>query len=235
MLTGKSKVLAPSYKLVTAPAAEPVTVEDFHLHAQTTGLGQDLKIEDFLISARIEAENWTGRAFITQTWQAMFDVMDASSCGPFDDFWYTDSPSRSGSMVLPRLIELARPPLAAVSHIKYWLDDGVETEQTFSSTKYSVSTAATKGRILLKTGQVWPAGLRPMDSLKVTYTCGYGADGSYVPQDIKEAIIEWAAHMYENREGQPAANAGGAVVLNRGGFIPGNVQTKLAAYKIGKL
>jgi uncharacterized phiE125 gp8 family phage protein len=232
MLTGTPKILRPNYKLVTAPTTEPVELADFHSHSQTAGLGQDSKITAFLKTARLEAEAFCGRAFITQTWLAAYDVMGP---GPTDEFWYTDSPRVRRGETLPRIIELPRPPLISVSAITYFLDDGVEATQTLAATEYRTSTNGLFGRLALKTGKTWPVGLRPMDSLIITYTAGYGSTAASVPQDIKDAIVEWAAHMYENREGQQAANAGGAVVLNRGAFIPAGVQSKLNAYKVPKI
>jgi uncharacterized phiE125 gp8 family phage protein len=232
MLTGNPTILKPKFNLVTAPATEPVTVEEFHLHQHTRDLGQDAKIEDFLKAARLLLENEYGRAWITQTWKATFDTMDACP-SVFSDFWYNDTPRHPG-IAFPTVIELARPPLIAVSTIISYADDDEQTATTMSASDYHVSTSGLLGRVMLRSGKSWPTGLRPIDSIVITYTCGYGA-ATAVPQDVKEGIIELAAHMYENREGAPAANAGGAVVLNRGAFIPSGVQAKLAAYRIPKL
>jgi uncharacterized phiE125 gp8 family phage protein len=234
MLTGNPTILKPKFNLVTAPTTEPVTVEEFHAHAHTTDLGQDAKIEDFLKAARLLLENEYGRAWITQTWKATIDAEYSGITGrPYvDEMLY--GYRQSASACIPRIIELARPPLIGVSTIVYYLDDGTDTSTEFDDAKYYVSTTGLLGRVMLRTSQQWPSGLRPIDSIVITYTCGYGA-ATAVPQDVKEAIIELAAHMYENREGAPAANAGGAVVLNRGAFIPSGVQAKLAAYRIPKL
>jgi uncharacterized phiE125 gp8 family phage protein len=233
MLTGNSTILKPNFKLVTAPTTEPCTVSDFQAHSLTP-VGQDeAKIEAFLKTARLNAEQFTGRAFITQAWKAAFDLMDAAP-DVFSDYWYESTP-RGPCIVIPKVIELQRPPLLTVSSIVTYADDAVHTATTMSASNYYVSTNGLYGRIMLRTGYTWPTGLRPLDSIIITYTCGYGPDATAVPQDIKEAIIEWAAHAYENKEGQPAANAGGAVVLNRGAFIPSNVQTKLAAYRLPQL
>ena len=234
MLTSHAKPLVPNFKLVLGPSAEPVTADEFKAHSRISGTDEDDKINAFLEAARLNAEQWTGRAFITQTWRASFDCAYSGVTGrPYVDAMMYGYNGAGYDM--PRVIELARPPLISVSSIVSYPDDGVEAAATFSSTYYSVSTSATLGRVMLKTGQSWPNGLRPMDSIVITYTCGYGASASAVPQDIREGILEWAAHMYENREGQQAANAGGAVVLNRGAFIPAGVQTKLSPYRIVRL
>ena len=234
MLTGTSTILKPKFNLVTGPATEPVTVAEFHEHAHTEGLGQDDKITALLKTARLNAEDFCGRAFITQTWKGTIDAEYSGITGhPYvDEMLYGHS--QSASACIPRVIELARPPLISVSSIVYYLDDGTDSATTFSASSHYVSTTGLMGRVMLRTGQQWPAGLRPIDSIVITYTAGYG-NASDVPQDVKEAIIEWAAHMYENREGAPAANAGGAVVLNRGAFIPSGVQAKLSAYRLPKL
>jgi uncharacterized phiE125 gp8 family phage protein len=236
MLNPTSRELVGRMKLLTAPAAEPVTFADFQ--ARTHCSGQDETFAEGLITtARQLAEEWCGRAFITQTWQLWFDI--GCGAGDQDDFWYTDSPQAKHWRFMPAVIELPRPPLISVSSIKYYLDDGVEAATTFASTNYQTSTTGELGRVRLKTGKTWPTGLRAMDSLVIEYTAGYTTGGeaptANVPQAIKDAIIEWAAHMYENREGQQAANAGGAVVLNRGAFVPAGVQTKLMPYRVIRL
>lgn len=232
MINCEPKALTPRFTLVTAPTTEPVTVADAQAHIFFPA-EDSAKVEVLLKAARMKLEHWTGRAFITQTCRISYDVLTAS--GPMDDFWYTESPRMPANVYIPRMIELPKPPLISVSSIQYFLDDGVEAATTYTSTYYSTSTNGVHGRVMLKTGRTWPTGLRPMDSLYINYTAGYGDDADDVPQPLREAIIELAAHMYENREGQQAANAGGAVVLDRGTFIPAGVQTKAIDYKVVRL
>jgi hypothetical protein len=237
MLTAKPLILKLRYPSVPVvpPVSEPVTPADFERQKKLTlDFSEYDKVAGFLTASRQLCEQYTRRAFMTQTWTASFDVLTATS--PFDGFWYSDVSrhSRIPGVVLPQLFELRYPPLLAVSSIVYYLDDGTDVPTTWAASNYQVSTMGARGRIMLRTGVVWPTGLRPMDSILITYTAGYGSDVD-VPQAIKEAIVEWAAHWYENREGQQAPNVGGAVVLDHGSFIPANVRSKLNPYAITHL
>lgn len=233
MLTAKPRIIKPNFSLVTGPASEPVSTSDFEAQKRVTLDASEFdKVTGFLTAAREMAEQYTRRAFVTQTWQASFSLTDGSTTGrPFVD--YMTSGSFCAPDAMPRAIELARPPLVSVDSIVYYTD-GSDTPATFASSNYQVSTIGYKGRVMLRTGSVWPSALRPMDSIVITYTAGYGS-ASDVPMAIKEAILEWAAHWYENREGQQAPNVGGAVVLDHGGFIPGNVRAKLNTYVVSQL
>jgi hypothetical protein len=237
VITQSSKPLIGKQALTVAPTVEPVAASDAAPHINYPS-HQETRVTAFLTTARQLAEAWCGIAFTTQTRTLTFDLAGLS---PLDDFWYQDSPRAYGksALYLPRVIDIPGPPLLTVSSIQYYLDDDTDVASTFASTNYYVSkpaptvgTAPEPGKTALRTGKVWPTGLRPIDSLVITYTCGYGATAASVPTTIKEAIIEWAAHMYENREGQQAANAGGAVVLNRGAFVPAGVQTKLMPFRL---
>jgi hypothetical protein len=223
-------------RVAIPPDVEPVTADDALTHIKWTA-DQQTRVTAFLATARTLIEEWCGIAMITQTCAITFDIQ---GCGPLDDFWYTDNPSSYGktALYLPRTIELPRPPLLGVASISYVLDDDTDASTTFASTNYYVSapvptpdTLPYPGSVTLRRSKTWPTGLRPVDSLTITYTCGYGPAATDVPTPLKEAIIEWAAHMYENREGQQAANAGGAVVLNRGAYMPSGVQAKILPFR----
>jgi uncharacterized phiE125 gp8 family phage protein len=230
MLNPTSRELVGRMKLLTAPAAEPVTFADFQARTHCSGQDETF-VQGLLKTGRLKGERFCRRAFITQTWQLWFDV--GCGAGDQDDFWYTDSPQAKHWRFMPAVIELPRPPLISVSSIKYYLDDGVEAATTFTSTYYQTSTTGELGRVRLKTGRTWPTGLRAMDSLVIEYTAGYGPAASDVPQDIKDGILEYAAFMYENREGQRSQNEGGAIASNADKeFIPSGVRTKWRDYRI---
>lgn len=233
MLTAKPKIIQPNFSLSTPPASEPVTISDFEAQKKLTLDGSEYdKVTGFLVAAREACEAFTRRAFIAQTWVASFDAMNGVSG---NDFWMLDGVNCQTVLMIPRVIELPRPPLVSVDSIEYY-SDGSDTPTTFPSSLYQVSMIGNRGRVMLRTGSVWPSGLRPMDSIVITYTCGYGT-ANEVPQSIKEAIVELAAHWYENREGQPAPNAGGAI-LSLGAnhaYWPVNVRAKLSQYLVPRI
>jgi len=237
MITTPKSVLRPRARLKTAPTVEPVTATEAKQHSNVFASDEDDMIERKLKAARQLAEGYTGRAFLSQTWECGFDLR--AGFGPTDDFWYAEVPPASYRKLasLPRVIQLPRPPLISVSSIVYYLDSDPATSVAFSSSKYYSITADKQnhGRLALKTGEVWPTDLRELDSLIITFLAGYGTTDADVPDAIKEGILMWAAYLYEQREGMPADNAGGAIVLNRGAYIPAGVQAALKDYMVDLL
>ncbi len=80
-------------KIITDPAAEPLLLEAVKNHLKVDGAEDNVLIKALIKSARLTAENETGRAFITQTWRLYLDVA------------YPE-------------IEIPRPPLQSIESIK---------------------------------------------------------------------------------------------------------------------
>jgi len=129
-----------------------------------------------ITAARQDCEKFQNRCYLTTTWELWLDAF------PLKDF-----------------IEIPLPPLQSVSSIKYYDTD--DTEAEFSSDDYFVDTKSTPGRVSLNYGKSWPSTtLRPYNGVCLTFTCGYGDDGSDVPRNIYQAILLLLGHLYENRE-----------------------------------
>lgn len=62
---------------ITPPAIEPVTLEEAKQHLRVDGNEEDSLIAALITAARQKAEDYTRRAFITQTWELALD----SACG----------------------------------------------------------------------------------------------------------------------------------------------------------
>ena len=180
--------------LVTAPTVEPLETDEAKLHLRVTHAEEDLLITTLIRAARRIAEEYTRRALITQTWRLMLDAMPSPG---IDDWW---DGVRQGSVVqfMPPAMELPRPPLASVVHIKSYDDSDVAT--VFASTKYFVDTQSDPGRVALRNGQTWPVPDRVTNGLEIQFTCGYGAGAVNVPEPIRQGMLLLIAHMYEHRE-----------------------------------
>lgn len=162
-----------NFKVVTGPATEPVTSSDVKLYSRVYTDVENVLIDTWIASARIAAEDYQHRAFITQGIALSYD------CWPRE------------------VILLPRPPAIAVQSIKYYDESNVEA--TVDPATYFVDVDSTPARIVLNSGESWPSvTLRPIKSVIINYTAGYG-DAVDVPQTVKDAIYLYCAYRYENR------------------------------------
>lgn len=163
-------------QLYAAPASEPVTATEAKARLQVTVSDLDSDITQMITDARALAEAECGRAFITQTWNLTLD----------------DFPHGSREILIPR------PPLASVTHVKYYDEDGVQ--QTLSSSDYHVATGREPGRVVLKQTASWPAVEvgRP-DAVEVRFVAGVAA-ASLAPA-AKAAVLVIIADKFENPAG----------------------------------
>jgi len=158
-------------RIVTAPAAEPVTVSDFKAHARIDVSDEDDLIEALVMAAREQTELVSRRALITQTLALTLDSWPGCA------------------------IDIPRPPLQSVSSIGY--TDTAGDAQTLASDQYVVQTA--RERLVLADGASWPDRLA-RSVITVTFVAGYGDAADDVPERYRQAILLLAAHWYEHRE-----------------------------------
>ncbi|MCK9569858.1 head-tail connector protein [Candidatus Pacearchaeota archaeon] len=167
-------------KLKTAPAEEPLEMEEAKSHLRVDGTDEDAYITTLIIAAREYCEGFQNRAYITQTWELWLDE------------W-------------PVLFTVPLPPLQSAT-IKYYNTSDVEA--TVTSTDYFVDTKSEPGRIVLNYGKSWPSTtLRPANGICVTFVAGYGYSES-VPQKVKQAMLLLIGFWYENRETAAGALGG---------------------------
>lgn len=184
--------------LVTAPASEPVTTTEVKDFIRETGSDLDSQIASLIVSAREKAELYTGRAFITQTYQAFYDEWPENEHVTRKGFGYTQRPISSlyGGT---RVITLPKSPLISVTHIKTYSDDNTAT--TYSEDNYTVQTYSginpSAGRIILKDIGTPPTFTRNGDGVEIQFVAGYGG-ASDVPQQIKQAIVLEVQQLLDN-------------------------------------
>jgi uncharacterized phiE125 gp8 family phage protein len=138
-----------------------------------------------------------------------------SFCTQTLDIWYND-PSGLGYFDLPR------GNVKGVVGISTFGYDGVETV-------LDVDDFSLAGTSLLYGLYAWPAGYRLQRGIKIRILSGYG-DPEDVPEALKLGIMQYAAHMYENRLGE-GPDAKYAMEANRG-LLPGTVQDIWRAYQL---
>ena len=192
--------------LTTAPAVEPVSLEEAKLHcklATTAAEAAAYTTEDDLLDrlitvSRTQAEQETGRRFITQTLTMYLNG------------WPSE-----------RYIRIPYPPLQSAI-VTYRLTDDDDYDETLSTVDTDI--ASEPGRIVLQPNESWPSGTLYTDKpIKITFVCGYGLAVA-VPENIKSAILLKISDLYENR--------GEVVVGVSVGRIEGAVDSLLRQYQI---
>jgi uncharacterized phiE125 gp8 family phage protein len=166
-------------KLVTAPVVEPVSLLQAKQHLRVTIPDEDALILSLIIAARSHAETFTGRRFVTQTWDYFLD------CFPWLEW------SRSGSFEIPN------GPLQSVTSVKYIDEAGVE--QTMNTSEYLVDAKSDPGRISPAYGKTWPAPRLQMNAVTVRFVCGYGLAAA-VPYEISAGILLLIGEFFKHRE-----------------------------------
>lgn len=169
-------------KSITAPAVEPVSLDEAKAHLRVVTSHEDADISRMIVAAREAAEQYTRRAFVAQVWEAGYEQFP--DCGVF---------------------ELAKPPLIDVVSVSYTDDD--DAEQTLSENTYTVDDYSEPARILRKRDTTWPTlteyGIRVRVRFMAGYPQGSGSpsdDAENVPEAIRSAILLHVAEMFENRD-----------------------------------
>ena len=163
------------------PATECVSLTETKLHlrlATTVAEAVAYTTEDDLLDrlitvCRTQAEQETGRRFITQTLTMYLNSWPAE-----------------------RFIRIPYPPLQSAT-VTYRLTDDDDYDETLSTA--DVDIVSEPGRIVLQPNESWPSGTLYTDKpIKITFVCGYGLAVA-VPENIKSAILLKISDLYENR------------------------------------
>lgn len=96
------------------------------------------------------------------------------------------------------MIRLPLGPVQSVSSIAYFDTNGAS--QTFGASNYRAHEDRFGPYVRLASGSAWPDTETRDDAVTVTYVAGYGDNPSDVPEPIRTAIAQVAAHLFENRE-----------------------------------
>ena len=154
-------------RLITAPTAEPVTIDELKAHLRVTSGVEDADLARLITAAREHVEQQTGRALADQTREYTADAFPSSG-----------------------VLRLGFAPVVSISSVKYLDETGAE--QTLDASVYTVDTQSEPGALVLKVNQDWPDTASLPAAVRVRYVCGTTA-----PQILKQAILFIAAHWYE--------------------------------------
>ena len=183
-------------KVHTAWTTSAVATSDQKSFMRVDFNDDDTLIGELIKVAQNNVEEYTGRAITQQTLQLFLDRLP----------YYRDENLREGVYTAPDLnvsadyIVLPKPPVASITHVKYYANDN--TASTFAASNYFADVDSTSARVVLKNGVSWPTltELRQANAYEVKYIAGYGNSASDVPTPIIQAIKLLTTHLYENRE-----------------------------------
>jgi uncharacterized phiE125 gp8 family phage protein len=142
-------------------------------------------------------EEWLGQKIIDQTLDIFMDYWPSNS----RNLWFDGVKEIPISMIATPLrnIELPIGNVTQLVHFKTF-DDNNEYSENLSN--YNVDLVGKRCRIGLKLSGVWPSTvLRSVNGINFRVKSGW-EDASAVPRDIKQAVLEFVSHMYENRGDQ---------------------------------
>ena len=184
--------------LTSPPTAEPVTLADAKAHLRLSITDDDAYIAALITAARRTLESRYGLATMRQSWAL------------FADAWPDD-----GVFSIPLW------PLISVESLTSFADD--DTPSTIDPAHYYLDAASRPARLALRQGRVFAPPGRKINGLKLAFTAGFGNDASFVPQEVKQALLSTIADWYQNR-GDDA-----------GGTLPATALEALSGYRNARL
>lgn len=185
---------------IEAPSEALVTLAEVKARLRIDDGADDVGLQRLIDAASRHAEQITQRAFISQRWAYVANGFPSGhkihyqiEMQGYTQYasYITANVSGNDELVLPL------PPLQSVESITYIDRNGAT--QTLSPADYIVDTSGLLGVITPAFGKVWPATQDRAQSLRVEFTCGYGAAADVEP-NIVLAVLLLIAHFEQNRE-----------------------------------
>lgn len=145
-------------------------------HLRGVSTDDDTYLTGLIAAITAEAEAFTQRGFITQTWKH------------YQDFFYEP------------IIEIPIGPIQSITSVKYYDENG--TLQTLSGSLYQADLASEPSRILLAPGvSTWPSTQADrVNSVEIEFVVGYGSAATDVPAGIIQACKLAIGTLFNQRE-----------------------------------
>ena len=163
-----------SYHVTVAPANLPISLATLkeHLKLDPSDTSQDGYLTLIIEAVRICAEEEMKRILINTTFLTYRDLFNCC-------------------------IELRKSKFQSLVRFKYLKDDILTT---VSSDLYYITNELAYSSIYLKDGECYPVDLdNRFQAIEIEFVAGYGTTDASIPQDIKLALLNHAAVLYENR------------------------------------
>lgn len=162
-------------KIITPPAAEPITLEEAKQHLRITGSDDDIILLSMIKQAREFCEDFQNRKYITQTLEMVRDYFPEDNCISFKNC----------------------SPVQSVESVKYY--DAGGQEYIFDSSNYIVDTDSFVNRIVLGYCKLWPTiALQTANAVRIRFTAGFGDKGADIPETVKWAMILHMRLLYDD-------------------------------------
>lgn len=193
ILSNKSFVDEIDIKQLTAPAVQPVTLDEQKLYSRIDGDFEDTLIDTLIVAATKQAEAFVGGGFITRTWRQSEDGKNENF---FDNGFPFGLIRLSG---ISFAFEIKNVQISSVESLTFYDINNNPTVISPTLFRLDRPNSDQPSRIVFNIGSSIGINTRTFTQYELEYTAGY-ADASKVPGDIKLAIMASAQAWYENRE-----------------------------------
>lgn len=160
--------------LRTAPAVEPVALEEVKAHLRVDGDAEDALIASLALTSRLHIEAALGLALVTQGWTLQLDR------------WPRDG-----------VVKIPLWPVASIDEVRVIDADGLP--QTIAPASFTVDVASRPARIVVDVTAM-PRPGRSVAGIGIDFVAGYGPDANAVPAPLRQALMLLIAHWYEHRD-----------------------------------
>lgn len=183
--------------LVTAPVGEPVSLAEAKKQVEIAPSfpAHDEHLKRLITAARLYAEKYTNRQFVTATYDYTFDWFPYRSVN--NEIRRTINYATGSRYYGIEPIFLPLNPVQSVTSLKYY--DPTDTQQTWDSSNYLVSTSRTPAQIRPALNKWWPQISGRPDGVTIRFVAGYG-DTTGCPEDLKAAMLLMIGHWFANRQ-----------------------------------
>lgn len=172
--------------LIVPPVGDVVTLEEAKQHLRVYYADDDPVITSLLAAAVDKVDGWRGaigRCLLTQTWQTKYWAWPINCAGIWRQYFLA--------------------PFPDIQSVEIRYRDRDDVEQTLDAASYTIDA----DRIYLK-DPLPNIGTEGADKpITIDWTCGYGATGADVPEQIRLAVKMMLAHFYEHREAVSTAQS----------------------------